>query len=242
MILFCIPFAGGGEEAFHGWPAQLLPAAEVRPAALPGRGSRFGQPLLRRMDDLVVELSRQCETWAGQRLCILGFSFGAFVAYALTLHLERLGRGPERLFVGGNRAPFLPHQTLRHLLPDNELVAQLAALGGTDDQVLRNPDIMRILTPILRADFEVAETYRCTREPVRCPLSIFGGDQDNFVPFQDLEAWRSLTFSSATLRTYPGSHFILQSHRERLCADIAADLALDELDPRPLLREEDAYA
>lgn len=229
MILFCIPYAGGGSEAFEGWQDALSPGVEVRVADLPGRGMRFGEPLIEDMPTLVEILARQCRAPAGVPVAILGYSFGAIVAYALTLHLQNQGRTPRHLFVGGAPAPFLPRATPpRHRLSDDALIAELAALDGTPSDVLRNREVMAVYLPILRADFKTIETCDLGGGGVFCPVFVFGGDKDLVAKAVELAAWQRLTDRGSELHLYDGGHFILQSRREVLCRAIRAALALGE--------------
>ncbi|WP_030542845.1 thioesterase II family protein [Streptomyces albus] len=230
MILFCIPFAGGGAEVFAGWQEELAPVAEVRLAELPGRGTRMGDPLIEDMPALVAELTGQCEDLSQGPFAVLGYSFGSYAAYALTLRLARLGRPPRRLFVGGSRAPFLPpRDPARHLMTDAELIAELRAVNGTAPEVLASAELMSMYLPILRADFKVAETYPPTREPAPCPLTVFGASRDVFVPTGDLSAWSRLGGDDTEVRVYDGDHFVIRSARSRICRAVRADLTLDAL-------------
>ncbi|GHA94605.1 thioesterase II family protein [Streptomyces termitum] len=230
MILFCVPFAGGGAEAFEGWHEALAPVAEVRVAELPGRGARFGRPLIDSMPALVSELAEQCEDLSQGPFALLGYSFGSYAAYALSLHLAERGRVPRRLFVGGSRAPFLPpRDRFRHLMPDAELIAELRALGGTDPEVLASEQLMAMYLPVLRADFKVVETYEGGTEPAPCPLTVFGARRDAFVPTEDLAAWTRLGDAAGEVRVYDGDHFVIRSERSRICRAVRADLTLDAL-------------
>ncbi|MEH0971262.1 alpha/beta fold hydrolase [Micromonospora sp. CPCC 205546] len=228
MILFCIPYSGGGAEAFAGWREALAPTVDVRVAALPGRGERFGVPLVRDMPTLVEQMAEQCESWSSEPFALLGYSFGAAVAYALTLHLQQRGRAPRRLIAGAARAPFLPHVgPMRHQMADPALIAELVAFGATDPAVLADDELMRVYLPILRSDFEVAETYRPAEQKVACPLSVFGGTRDVFTPVADLKLWSRLSDRDTNVRLYEGGHFVLHTHRARICRAVRADLALD---------------
>ncbi|MFI2782676.1 thioesterase II family protein [Streptomyces sp. ALB3] len=230
MILFCVPFAGGGTEAFDGWREALAPVAEVRVAELPGRGARFGRPLLDSMPALVADLAEQCEDLSREAFALLGYSFGSYAAYALALHLAERGRTPRRLFVGGSRAPFLPPRDRpRHLMPDAELIAELRALNGTDPEVLASAQLMAMYLPVLRADFKVAETFVPTAEPAPCPMTVFGASRDAFVPTADLSAWTRLGGATDEVRVYDGDHFVIRSERSRICRAVRADLTLDAL-------------
>lgn len=227
MILFCIPYAGGDTEVFRGWREALAPVADVVAAELPGRGRRHREPLIRSMPELVAELAAQCDT--AEPLALLGYSFGSTAAHALALHLERRGRDVQRLFVGGSRAPFLPPvQPLRSLMSDADLARELAAMNGTDPEVLAHAELMAMFLPILRADFQVVETYQASpQDAVRCPLTVFGAQSDPFVPTADLRAWTRLGAADTTVRLYEGDHFVIHSQRASICRGIRADLAQD---------------
>jgi medium-chain acyl-[acyl-carrier-protein] hydrolase len=70
---------------------------------------------------------------------------------------------------------------------------------------------MEVMLPILRADFALYETYLYSNEPpLNCPISAFGGVQDRRVSASDLEAWRSQTSASFSLRMFPRDHFFLK--------------------------------
>lgn len=230
MILFCVPFAGGGTEAFAGWQEELAPVADVRVAELPGRGTRMGRPLIEDMPTLVADLEEQCEDLSQGPFALLGYSFGSYVAYALALRLAGRGRTPRRLFVGGSRAPFLPpRDPARHLMTDARLIAELREMNGTAPEVLASAELMAMYLPILRADFKVVETFPPTREPVPCPLTVFGASRDAFVPTGDLSAWSRLGDDGTEVRVYDGDHFVIRSERSRICRAVRADLTLDAL-------------
>ncbi|MCE7082628.1 thioesterase II family protein [Streptomyces sp. ST2-7A] len=232
MILFCVPFAGGGIEVFAGWQQELAPVAEVRVAELPGRGARMGDPLIDDMPSLVTDLAEQCEDLSRGAYALLGYSFGAYAAYALALRLAHTGRPPRRLFVGGSRAPFLPpRERPRHRMSDIELTAELRMMNGTTAEVLGNPELMSIYLPILRADFKIIETFPPVREPVPCPLTVFGANRDVHVPTRDLTAWTRLGDGKTEVRIHDGDHFVIRTDRSRICREVRADLALDALNP-----------
>jgi surfactin synthase thioesterase subunit len=130
------------------------------------------------------------------------------------------------------RAPFLPHVgPVRHRLTDAELVAELTALNGTNHEVLTNPEMMAIYLPIMRSDFQVVETYQAETEQVRCPMTVFGGNRDEFVSWDDLAAWTRLGSTETNVRVYEGGHFIVHTQRDALCRAVRAELALDLLAP-----------
>ncbi|HYH78362.1 MAG TPA: alpha/beta fold hydrolase [Longimicrobium sp.] len=226
LRLFCFPYAGGGAGAFRGWTAALPPVVEVCPVYLPGRERRFREAAHTRMEPLVEELRHALGPHLDLPFAFFGHSMGAAVAYELARAMEAAGTPPAHLFVSGRRAPQRPPDRERiHALPDDEFVARLRALEGTPDEVLRDPEMMELMLPVLRADFALSETYRYREgPPLACPVSALGGTGDAHVSRDDLLAWRDLTRGFFRLCTFDGGHFFLHSHQADVIQEVADGL------------------
>jgi medium-chain acyl-[acyl-carrier-protein] hydrolase len=152
---------------------------------------------------------------------------GALIAFELARSLRRRGLpSPVHLVVSGHRTPQLadPHPP-SHRLPDPEFLTQLRLFGGTPESVLRNPELVELLLPLLRADFTVCETYNYTdEEPLSCPIAAFGGDKDPRVRGEELSGWREQTTRSFSLEIFPGSHFFINEVRILVLRVLARDL------------------
>jgi len=156
-----------------------------------------------------------------------GHSLGALVGFELARQLRRQsGVQPVRLFVSADRAPQLPHRDRPiHALPDGELLQELRRLNGIPGKVLEEAELMQIMLPVLRADFAVYETYvYSTEPPLNCPISTFGGLQDQRVSRGDLEAWRDQTSGSFSLRMFPGDHFFWNATQPLLLQALSQEL------------------
>jgi len=212
--LFCFPYSGAGAAVFRGWPGAFPASMEVRPVQLPGRENRLAEPAFRRMDDLVPAVVRALLPHMDKPFAILGHSLGALVGFEVARRLQaQHGIGPEILFASGHTAPHVnERETILHALPDDELLEKLRELGGTPEAVLQHEELRRLLFPLLRADFEICETYRyAPGEPLRCPIVALGGLGDDDVSRESLEAWRQHTLAAFELRMFPGDHFFLNS-------------------------------
>jgi len=158
---------------------------------------------------------------------------GALIAFELARYFRQLHfPKPVRLFVSGAYAPQVPgrfEDTPLHQLSESKLIAKLRALNGTPEAVLNSTEILHLLLPSLRADFEVCETYRYSaQEPLDCPISAFGGLQDSQISYSDLAAWAEQTTSDFNLRILPGDHFFIQSAQAMLLQALYYDLALSK--------------
>jgi medium-chain acyl-[acyl-carrier-protein] hydrolase len=130
------------------------------------------------------------------------------------------------MIVSGHRAPQLPdrHPAISNL-PDTEIVAKLRTLGGTSDEVLRNPELMNLMLPLLRADFAACETYVYRdQEPLACSLTAFGGNDDRQVNREEICAWRFQTRGPFAMYMFPGGHFFFQSAQALVLRILGRDL------------------
>lgn len=212
--LFCLPYAGGGASIYRGWEHYLPAGVEVWPVQPPGRGSRFKEPAIASMDELLAAVATAMEPFLDRPIALFGHSVGAMAGFELAhLLADRFGVTVSHLFVSGARAPHLPRNRQRiHDLPEEEFLTELKTLNGTPPEVLENPELMRMISTTLRADFAIAETYRCAnRQPLNCPMTVFGGVDDTLVVREDLDAWKIHTTGSFDLWQLPGDHFFIHT-------------------------------
>ena len=221
--LFCFPFAGGSSFTYRAWADALPPSIEVAAVRLPGRESRRAEASFRRVGPLVQALATVLAPWTDRPFAFFGHSMGALVAYELA---RTLPTPPVHLYVSGRRAP--DHPDLRapiHALPDAAFVAELRHLNGTPEDVLRHAELLQLVLPVLRADFELCETHvHAPGPPLPCPLTAMGGIADARVPAATLDAWRAQTSSTFARRLFPGDHFYLEAGRPAVLAAIVESL------------------
>jgi medium-chain acyl-[acyl-carrier-protein] hydrolase len=224
--LFCVPYAGGGVQAFRGWSRGLPDWIDLELVALPGRGRRLREPPLRRIAGLAAGLVGAIEDHVRAPVALFGHSMGALVAFEAARSLEDRGLEVERLFVAACAAPHrLPAGPPLRDLPDDEFVEALARLRGIPDRLMEEPEVLRMALPALRADIEAAETYRADAGArVDCPVVAFGGEDDRAVARGDLEAWSAHTSGSFDMRLLAGGHFFLQTSRSALVRAVAEEL------------------
>ncbi|MEM7356146.1 MAG: thioesterase domain-containing protein, partial [Acidobacteriota bacterium] len=97
--------------------------------------------------------------------------------------------------------------------------------NGTPTEVLDNPELMQLMLPLIRADFELNETYTPAPEPrLSCPVTALGGLRDEDVTRQDLEAWSEVSSGPFKVRMFPGDHFYLHDHQHDLIRAVAEEL------------------
>lgn len=225
--LFCFPNAGGGAQGYRLWGHAMPASVEVCAVRLPGREARLNEPAFKSTGPLAVALAEALSPHFDRPFAFFGHSMGAKVAFELARHLAATrGVEPVHLFVSGCKAPRVPRRGRPiHALPDAEFIEEVGKLNGTPPEVLEHPELMKLMLPLLRADFELVETYEYV--PGRlldCPVSAYGGLEDSEVPGEQLGEWRAETTGAFNQRMFPGGHFYLHAERERLVQMISLDL------------------
>lgn len=212
--LFCLPNAGGGASAYYSWVNGLAPQIAVYPLQLPGRENRLMERPIQNMDEIVRALAQVLAPYADRGFALFGHSMGALICFALTRYLRQQGQPlPSHLFLSAYRAPHTPLAERFSGLSDDELIGKILSLHGTQREIFADPELRRLLLPIFRADFALCETYAYAPEaPLALPFTVFGGEQDNRVSQEVLEAWRQHTDTSFRLQMLPGDHFFWQSN------------------------------
>jgi medium-chain acyl-[acyl-carrier-protein] hydrolase len=195
---------------------------------LPGREGRHAEPPIRSIACATDALSATLRPYLDLPFALFGHSMGAVLAYEVARRfLIETGREPNHLFVSGHRAPHLPmRKKPLHRLPDDEFVAGMRALNGTPAEVFEHPELIELLLPMLRADFELVETYGELAGPrLSCPVTAMGGDADLDVPPEDLAAWRTVTRGPFRSLLFGGDHFFVNTARVPLLETLRQALA-----------------
>jgi medium-chain acyl-[acyl-carrier-protein] hydrolase len=224
--LFCVPYAGGCPQVYHQWPDTLPSSIEVCSISLPGRRKRFAEPPFTRMKPAVQAILADLMPYLDKPFAIFGHSMGALIAYELasTLQRSRLAT-PGHLFVSGCYSAKMPNPRPLHTLPDADFKEAICLLDGMPTEVLNNAEIMDLITPTLRADFTLAETYCDTNgAKLNCPVTAFGGSDDPMTSPDEIELWRHTTNSSFSLHILPGNHFFLHQEQSQLCSLLTTEL------------------
>ncbi|MBO9998159.1 MAG: thioesterase [Cyanobacteria bacterium SID2] len=234
LRLFCFPYAGGGTLSFRGWRDRFPSNIGVYPIELPGRGFRLQEPLLTRLPFIVNSIAPILYPYLDKPFAFFGHSMGALIAFELTRFLRReYAIQPVRLCVSGRCAPqTLPIVPPIHQLPESDFIEALRYLNGTPAEVFKNPELMGLVLPILRADFSVVETYSyCHEEPLHCSISVFGGLDDPETTIDFLEAWKVQTNHSTSLYLLSGDHFFIHTKFDEfldfICRDLQDSMKID---------------
>lgn len=225
--LFCFPYAGGAAGIYRTWQKVFPPSVDVCAVQPPGRGERLGERPFTQIKPLVEAAAEALRPFFDKPFAFFGHSMGALIGYELA-HLLRRERaaGPSHLFVSGHSAPHLRNrQVISYNLPEAEFIEELRRLDGTPKEVFEHPELLTLMIPLLRADFEICETYPISDEPpLDCPVVAFGGEQDLEVPRDRIAAWRERTSGPFKMHMLRGDHFFIHTEERTIIREVALEL------------------
>lgn len=225
--LFCFPYAGGAANVFRAWAALAGARVDLVAIQLPGHGDRLMEPPIARLSALVPQLADEIRPHTDLPFAFFGHSLGALAAFELTRELRRTATAlPVHLFVSGRRAPHLiPSKRPLHALPEAAFRSELRQLQGTPPAVLDDEELMALVSPVLRADFGLCETYNYVDEAaLDIPLTAFGGKDDAEATADELDAWSLHSTKFRGVYVFDGGHFFLNDHAARMVDRIRTDI------------------
>lgn len=236
MRLYCLPYSGASAMVYVKWQGRLPAWLQLCPLELPGRGQRYSEPLYTDIRLLGQHLADELAVQADDvPYALYGHSLGALLSWHVAQALvERGCRLPSALIVSGTAAPSQRDDSeLAQPLSDERLLERLQELGGTPAMVFDSPQLLELVLPVLRADFQLCGSHCYTAHaPLDLPLLVMAGRDDTATPEQ-LQAWRQETRGPFAVQMFDGGHFFigsaqdavltaLQQFLEPLCAALPA--------------------
>jgi medium-chain acyl-[acyl-carrier-protein] hydrolase len=222
--VLCFPYSGGTAQVYRPLTNLLPDGVSVYSYELPGRGRRFGEEIPGMLSGLVEDAFSSIRGLIERPYAFLGHSLGGIIAFEMTRHLRKQGQPlPKHLFVSGIRAPQVPKREGEAFnLPRQAFIEKIKDMGGTPSEILENEEMLDIMIPVLRKDFQIYETYSYSQDvPMPIPITAFGGRGDNFVTEDDIRQWSEHTSSLFDMQIFAGDHFFILDNMNNVAQSIA---------------------
>ncbi|OPH56188.1 putative thioesterase [Paenibacillus ferrarius] len=216
MILFCLPYAGGSEVIYYKWKSYLYSSVHLKPIQLRGRGKRINEDFYENLEEAVEDIFKNIkDKILHYEYAIYGHSMGSLLAYELYYRINKENlRLPKHIFFSGYKPPNVPRREKQiYLLPDDEFIKEVIALGGTSQDVVENEELLQMFTPILRNDFKMLEKYlyKEKKDKIQCDISILNGKEDD-ITLEEILAWKYHTDKGFKVYNLEGSHFFINNN------------------------------
>jgi surfactin synthase thioesterase subunit len=226
--MYCFHPAGGAASLYRGWSAKCPGGFATSALQLPGREARMREAPHRTMQAAVKEIVDAMADETGRPACFFGYSMGALVAYETILEMQRRRLPlPRRLIVAAMSAPHVPEmrKSTGSNLTDDEILEEVRLSGTGPEFVLREREVMKAVLPMIRADFEILESYVPTDdELLTIPIVAYGGLGDPLINPAGVAAWCTETSADFRARFFPGDHYFLKVSGDAMFQDMTTEL------------------
>ncbi|MBM7480017.1 thioesterase II family protein [Oerskovia jenensis] len=218
---------GGHPRSPRGSSAPFASVPEVVAVQYPGRETRFVEPPVQSMADLLADVAGPVRSLLADDVptVLLGHSLGASVAVRVAAGLGP-GEGPDLLVVSGRAARAdRPRSGGRDgdgsdvvgpgrltARDDSALRAWITALGGTPPELLADAEFFALHARVLRADLAVHDSLATgAGEPVgiTVPLLLLAGSDDVASPPEAVAPWVEHARAGVRRRVVQGGHFFV---------------------------------
>ncbi|MDO0939357.1 alpha/beta fold hydrolase [Streptomyces sp. DG2A-72] len=229
LRLVCFPHAGASATAYLRLSRTLPEGLDVLSVQYPGRQDRRQERPFTSLTALAKAVAGELAPFADRPYAFFGHSMGAVVAYETArLLAERRLPGPQRLFVSGRGAPGPRPNVHDRLATDADVLAAVRRLGGTEQTVLDDPELLELVLPVLRADYRALGSYTWMDGPaLTVPVTALIGNSDPVVTVQEAVEWREHTRGAFSLEVFPGGHFYLDDQLTGVATAITNGLLTD---------------
>jgi surfactin synthase thioesterase subunit len=103
-------------------------------------------------------------------------------------------------------------------------------MDGTPKEFFENLALQRVLLLMLRADFQLTDTYQYVVEvPLACPITVYGGEQDELATVKNLGPWNLQTSAEYRIRLFSGWPLLYSKPDDGICRSPSPGFAANRL-------------
>ncbi len=218
--LLCIPYAGGSAYAYK-FLEKHLSNFEIIPIELKGRGKRFKEEHYNSFQEAIDDIYDSIkDVIKDSRYAIFGHSMGSWMAYELYYKILNKGNTlPIHLFFSGREAPCIEKKdSLIYKEKDEVIIETLKKLGGMEEEILNNDELLQLFLPIIKNDFKILSDYKFKEreEKIKINSTIISGNGDKTIDYKGFRKWTSLIEAQVSLVMLEGNHFYFNANPEVL--------------------------
>ncbi len=221
--LICIPYAGSGASVYAGWQKVMGSDIEILPVQLPGRENRMTEECLLSCKEAAKKIAYEIGPYLQNgNFSVFGHSMGGIIAFETVKYLEKTGKNPDVCFVSSTSIEDMSGIVRSSQLNDEQFFERVSKYGAIDknSEILKFPEFKSIFMKILRADFNIIETYKYDGIKINCPVCASCGDSDPMETIGRMESWRNYVNSEVTFNKYSGDHFYIAQNLSKICTMI----------------------
>jgi surfactin synthase thioesterase subunit len=223
VVLF--PHAGGAAAAYRPL-ANALSAKGVDTYIVqyPQRAERLAHPAAATVDELAEQLYAAGDWSQVGPLRLFGHCMGAVVAFEFARVAERQGVEVAQLWASAGQAPSTVAESPRLPTSDNDVLADMMDLGGTDPRLLVDDDFVELLVRAVQADYRALDRYSCASDVrIAADIHAVAGERDHRVAREQMQRWETHTTGRFSMSLFDGGHFYLTDHLDTVAQLVSID-------------------
>lgn len=227
--LICIPYAGSGASVYAGWQKYIGNDIEILPVQLPGRENRMGEECILNCKEAARKIADELAPYVESgNFSVFGHSMGGIIAFETIKYLEKLGRKADIFFVSSTSIEDMNGIVKSSELNDTAFFERVSKYGAIDEnsEILKYPEFRDIFMNILRADFNIIETYEYDGVKINCPIEAICGDSDPMETLENMNSWEMYTNHGIEYHLYIGGHFYFSDDPSEVLDMIRGKIAL----------------
>ena len=219
------PHAGAAAAGYRSLATALATGGDTYVVQYPQRAERLREPAPETVHDLALGLFEAGPWRRVAPLRLFGHSMGAVVAFEFARIAQSRDAAVQRLWVSASPAPCTVSGMPVLPTSDDEMLVDIADLGGTDPALLADEEFAELLTAAVRADYQAVNRYDCAPGVrIRADIHVLGARDDHRVDAEALRLWKNHTAGVFELFLYDGGHFYLNEHIDDVAARVNADV------------------
>jgi surfactin synthase thioesterase subunit len=222
-VLF--PHAGGAAAAYRSLATELAAhGVDTYIVQYPRRADRLAHPAAATVGDLADQLFAAGDWTKVGPLRLFGHCMGAVVAFEFARIAERRGIPVTQLWVSAGQAPSTVAESPPLPTSDDDVLADMMDLGGTDPRLLDDEDFVELLVMAVQADYRALDRYSCAADVrIAADIHAVAGERDHRVTREQMRRWESHTTGRFALSLFDGGHFYLAEHLDSVAHLVSAD-------------------
>jgi surfactin synthase thioesterase subunit len=219
------PHAGGSATGYRKLASALAAGGgDAYIVQYPQRAERLAEPAANTVQDLARSLFVAGPWRQVAPLRLFGHSMGAVVAFEFAKIAESRGAVVQKLWASAAPAPSAVEAKPDLPTSHDDLLVDMTDFGGTDAELLADPEFAELLVTAMRADYAAINRYTCGSDvQIAADISALGAHGDPRVDAAELELWESHTAGAFDLNWYDGGHFYIDDHIDDIAARVNAD-------------------
>jgi surfactin synthase thioesterase subunit len=215
------PHAGAAAASYRVLAAALAAGGDTYIVQYPQRADRLSEPAHETVHDLALGLFEAGPWGSVAPLRLFGHSMGAVVAFEFARVAEAHGVAVRQLWASAGPPPCVVADMPELPTSDDEVLAELADLGGTDPELLADEEFSELLTTAMRADYQAFNRYDPSPDiRIGADIHVLGGRDDHRIAIEVLRRWEDHTAGAFDLSLYDGGHFYVYDHVDAIAGQV----------------------